>query len=171
MNKKHLETYSHFLIASTKYAHFTDLQKNTDPQFSKDLVYRFLSPDQFCEKNYWLSIKKTLKSIEDSNACIYFDDTIVHKPHSQTNIVIVYYWDNTINKSVKGINILSCTHQTKDISFPLNYRIIRKNKTVTDENGNYKRKAEFTKNQSMRAMLKIAKIYENGGILKFITNH
>lgn len=158
MNKKYLETYSNFLIASTKSAHSTDLQKITDSEFSKDSVYRFLSSGQFCEKNYWLSIRKTLRSVEDSNACISFDDTIVHKPHSQTNEVIEYYWDHTINKSVKGINILSCTYQTKDISLPLNYRVIRKNKTVTDENGESKRKAEFTKNQSMRAMLKTAKV-------------
>ena len=85
MNKKLLDTYSNFLIASTKSAHSTDLQKITDSQCSKDSVYRFLSSGQFCEKNYWLSIKETLRSIEDSNACISFDDTIVHKPHSKTN--------------------------------------------------------------------------------------
>ena len=97
MNKKYLETYSNFLIASTKSAHSTDLQKITDSEFSKDSVYRFLSSGQFCEKNYWLSIRKTLRSVEDSNACISFDDTIVHKPHSQTNEVIEYYWDHTNN--------------------------------------------------------------------------
>ena len=158
MNKKLLDTYSNFLIASTKSAHSTDLQKITDSQFSKDSVYRFLSSGQFCEKNYWLSIRETLRSVEDSNACISFDDTIVHKPHSQTNEIIEYYRDHTINKSVKSINILSYTYQTKDVSLPLNYRVIRKNKTVTDENGKSKRKAEFTKNQSMRAMLKMAKV-------------
>jgi len=41
MNKKYLETYSNFLIASTKSAHSTDLQKITDSEFSKDSVYRF----------------------------------------------------------------------------------------------------------------------------------
>ena len=158
MNKNLLETYSNFLIASTKSAHSTDLQNITDSKVSKDSIYRFLSSGQFCEKNFWLAIKPTLKSIEDSNACLSFDDTIVHKPHTQPNEIVEYYWDHTINKSVKGINILSCTYQTKDISLPINYRVIRKNKTVTDKNGKTKKKSEFTKNESMLAMLKMIKV-------------
>jgi len=82
-----------------------------------------------------LAIKLTLKSIDNSNACPYFDDTIVHKPHTQPNEIVEHYWNRTINKSVKGINILSCTYQTKDISFPINYRVIRKNQTIIDKNG------------------------------------
>ena len=52
MNKNFLETYSNFLIASTKSAHFTDLQNITNSKISKDSVYRFLSSGQFCEKNF-----------------------------------------------------------------------------------------------------------------------
>ncbi len=82
MNKNLLETYSNFLIASTKSAHSTDPQNITDSKIFKDSVYRFLSSGQFCEKNFWLAIKPTLKSIKDSNACLSFDDIIVHKPHT-----------------------------------------------------------------------------------------
>ena len=47
MNKNLLETYSNFLIASTKSAHSTDLQNITDSKVSKDSIYRFLSSGQF----------------------------------------------------------------------------------------------------------------------------
>ena len=60
MNKKYLETYSNFLIASTKSAHSTDLQKITDSEFSKDSVYRFLSSGQFCEKTIGYLLEKLL---------------------------------------------------------------------------------------------------------------
>ncbi len=54
MNKNYLETYSNFLIASTKSAHSTDLQNITDSKVSKDSIYRFLNSGQFCEKNFRL---------------------------------------------------------------------------------------------------------------------
>ena len=43
-------------------------------------------------------------------------------------------------------------------SLPINYRVIRKNKTIIDINGKTKHKSEFTKNQSMLAMLKMIKV-------------
>ena len=43
MNKDYLNIYANFLIASSKYAHSTDLQKITEDRYSKDKIYRFLS--------------------------------------------------------------------------------------------------------------------------------
>jgi hypothetical protein len=70
MNKDYLNIYANFLIASSKYAHSTDLQKITEDRYSKDKIYRFLSSGEFCEKNFWLTIKPILKSIQNNNACI-----------------------------------------------------------------------------------------------------
>ena len=58
MNKKYLETYSNFLIASTKSAHSTDLQKITDSEFSKDSVYRFLSSGGTIQKSLQIKYEK-----------------------------------------------------------------------------------------------------------------
>jgi len=43
MNKNYLETYSNFLIDSSKSAHYTDLQNITDSKVSKNSIYRFLN--------------------------------------------------------------------------------------------------------------------------------
>jgi|GEM_PF-4578226 len=63
MNKNNLNIYADFLIVSSKYAHSPDLKKITNDRYSEDKIYRFLSSGEFCEKNFWLTIKPTLKSI------------------------------------------------------------------------------------------------------------
>ena len=53
MNKDYLNIYANFLIASSKYAHSTDLQKITEDRYSKDKIYRFF-------KFWWILWKKLL---------------------------------------------------------------------------------------------------------------
>ena len=158
MNKDHLNVYANFLIASSKYAHSTDLQKITKDKYSKDKIYRFLSSGEFCEKNFWLTIKPMLKNIQNNNACISVDDTIIEKPHTKENDVVSYCYDHTKSKCVKGVNLLSVTYKTSEASLPINYRVIRKNKISTDHDTNKtKKKSALTKNQHFRNMLKTIK--------------
>ena len=158
MNKDYLETYAKFLISSSKNAYSTDLERITDSEYSKDKIYRFLSSGQFCERTFWLSIKPTIKSIQNNNACISFDDTIIHKEYMKENDVVSYYYDHTNMKCTKGINLLSCIYQINDISMPLNFRVVRKTKEKIDKNGNTKKVSEYTKNQMLRDMLKMTKV-------------
>ncbi|WP_320046386.1 transposase [uncultured Ilyobacter sp.] len=126
--------------------------------FSKDKIYRFLSSGEFCEKNFWLTIKPMLRSIQNNNACISVDDTIIEKPHTKENEVVSYCYDHTKSKCVKGINLLSMTYKTNDASLPINHRIIRKDEILTDSSSDkVKRKSVLTKNQHFRNMLKSSK--------------
>jgi len=158
MDKEHLNVYANFLIASSKYAHSTDLQKITQDKYSKDKIYRFLSSGKFCEKNFWLTIKPFLKSIQSNNAYISVDDTIIEKPHTKENEVVSYCYDHTKSKCVKGINLLSMTYKIGDTSLPINYRVIRKEEIPSEaDNVKIKKKSALTKNQHFRNMLKVAK--------------
>ncbi len=65
-----------------------------------------------------------------------------------------WHWDHTINRSVKGINLLTCLYHVQGVSLPVAFDLVKKPDIVTDKKtGRPKRKAPSSKNESYRHML------------------
>lgn len=147
MDKNMLELYSDFLIASVGLTTATALSAMTDNAISHDKVTRFLSSELLSQDKYWKLIKPIVREIEDDEGVICIDDTIEHKPYTDENDIVCYHFDHTINKSVKGINILTLFYAGA-LALPIRYEIISKDEYYIDaKSGKQKRRSLKTKNE------------------------
>ena len=62
------------------------------------------------------------KHIQGGNSgVLIIDDTIEAKPYSKESTTINYWYDHTVGKCVKGLNILSCHYDTDSSSSPIGF--------------------------------------------------
>jgi hypothetical protein len=114
------------LISSFSHTTATGLSALLDNKISHDKITQFLSSSDYASKALWLLVKKQVKSVEDENGCIIFDDTIQEKAYTDENEIITWHFDHTKNRTVKGVNILNCLYSTDDVDIPVAFEIIRK---------------------------------------------
>ena len=87
---------------------------------------------------------------------LIFDDTIQAKPHTDENDLICWHYDHSQHRSVKGLNLLNCVYHAGGVSLPVTYELIRKPILFSDvKTRRVKRKSLVTKNEQMRAMLRV----------------
>jgi len=154
-----LELYSNYLLYSTGQTTATGLSEVLDGELSHDKITRFLSTETFNEKTLWKKIKKLVRSFEEENACLIFDDTVIEKPYMDENEIICWHYDSKEGKPIKGINLLSsfysCEKAGGVLRVPIGFRIIEKTEEYIDEkNGEKKRRSPVTKNEIMQEMIK-----------------
>ena len=87
-----------------------------DGNISHDQVSRFLSKQELTSEYLWKVLKKDIRSIEEDSGVLIFDDTVQEKAHSKENDLICWHFDHTVNRSVKGINLLNCLYHANDVS-------------------------------------------------------
>ncbi len=148
------ELYTDYLLSSFSFTTATGLSDILEGQISHDQITRFLSKQDYCSKDLWLSLKQDVRAMEDDSGVLIFDDTIQAKPHSKENDLICWHYDHTVNRSVKGINLLNCLYHANGVSLPVAFELISKpirySEVATKKE---KRKSEFTKNELLRGML------------------
>jgi len=120
------ELYSDYLLASFGSTTATGLSKVLDGKVSHDQVTRFLSGKDYSSKDLWKAFKKDIREIEDESGVLIFDDTVQEKPHSKENDLICWHFDHTVNRSVKGINLLNCVYHSKGVTLPVAFEVIKK---------------------------------------------
>ncbi len=158
MNKYFLELYTDYLICSFGQTTATGLSALLGNTVSHDKITRFLSGSDFGSRELWLLVKPTVRKIESEDGVIIIDDTIQEKRWTDENEIITWHFDHTKNKTVKGVNILSCLYHTKEANIPLSFKIIHKPIKFYDPKTNQeKRKSEVSKNELMQDMLMICK--------------
>ena len=81
MGQDILDLYSDYLLYSTGQTTATGLSKLLEGHLSHDKITRFLSSEAFDEKILWKKVKKLVRTFEDENACLIFDDTVIEKPY------------------------------------------------------------------------------------------
>ena len=127
MNKKDIfNLYTDYLITSYSYTTSTGLSNMLDGNISHDQVSRFLSKQKFTSEYLWEVLKKDIRSIEEDSGVLIFDDTVQEKAHSKKNDLICWHFDHTVNRSVKGINLLNCLYHANDVSLPVAFELITK---------------------------------------------
>ena len=99
-----------------------------------------------------------VRAIEQDDGVLIIDDTIQEKPHTDENDLICWHYDHSQHRTVKGINLLNCVYHSGDVSLPVTDELIRKPILFTDvKTHRVKRRSLVTKNDLMRAMLRVCK--------------
>ena len=171
MGRDILDLYSDYLLYSNAQTTATGLSELLDGEISHDKITRFLSSELFDEKTLWKKTKKIVRTFEEKNACIIFDDTVIEKPYMDENEIICWHFDSKEGRAVKGINLLSgfysCENAGQILRLPISYRIIAKTEEYIDEkSGETKRKSPMTKNGMMQEMIK--RHIQNQVLFKYI---
>ena len=153
-NPNILDLYTDYLVSSFGYTTATGLSKILSGKISHDQVTRFLSKKDYTSKDLWQAMKKDVREIEDDLGVLIFDDTVQEKAHSKINDLICWHYDHTVNRSVKGINLLNCLYHANGVSLPVAFELVTKPICFSDiASRKKKRKSEVTKNEMLREML------------------
>jgi hypothetical protein len=124
------DLYTDYLQISLGLATATGLSRLMDNSISHDQVTRMLSSTEFDNKELWLNVKPIVRQHETNDACLVFDDSIVHKPYTDENEIICWHYDHCTGTSVKGMNILTMFYHTQKyeqaLKVPLAIEIIHK---------------------------------------------
>ena len=157
MKKELFDLYSDYLLSSFGKTTATQLSSLVDGAYSHDQITRLLSRNNFDSKTLWQYTKPVVRKVEQEDGVLIVDDTIQEKLYSDENNLIAWHFDHTFGRSVKGINLLNFVYHVGYISLPVAYQLIEKLIQYTDlKTKKVKRKAEKTKNEYFREMLKIS---------------
>lgn len=154
MDRKLLDIYSDYLISSFGQTTATGLSALTEGEISHDKITRFLNKKEFGSKELWELVKPTVRKLEKEEAVIIFDDTIEEKLYTDENEITAWYYDHSLKRNVKGVNLLNCLYYVDEVSIPIGFEVVEKTKRIIDKkSGKEKRVSEKTKNEMMREML------------------
>ncbi len=155
MDKSLLDLYADYLIASFGPTTATGLSRLLQAHLSHDKITRFLSERPYTSANLWQIVKPLVRQVQNENAVLVIDDSIVHKPHTDPSELIGWHYDHTTGTSVKGINFLTTLYCTNEVSLPVAFALVEKDQEFTDEKtGQAKRRATVSKNTHYQTMLK-----------------
>ncbi len=172
-NRKILDLYSDYLIASFNLTTSTGLSDLLDGALSHDQISRFLGQRTFNQMDYWKCVKPIVRRFEHPNGVIKIDDTIEEKPYTTENEIVAWHWDHSRKPKaglVKGINILNFQYQSpllfddskeqigkgENISIPVAFEIVKKTESWFDKkSGKVKRRSPITKNTMVQQRLRI----------------
>jgi hypothetical protein len=154
---KLLDLYTDYLHVSLGLATATGLSSLVDNKVSHDQVTRMLTNGDYTSKNLWLNVKSLVRQHETEDACLIFDDSILHKPHTDENDIVCWHYDHTQSRNVKGINLLTAFYHTQSqdmpLRVPIGFEIISKLKCCDLKTKKEQRKSSVTKNELMRIMI------------------
>lgn len=148
-----LDLYSDYLLASFGQTSATGMARLIT-HLSHDQITRFLAGKEFDNKDLWKIVKPHLRQIQDEDAVLIFDDTIEEKAYSDESEIICWYWDHTVGRNVKGINLLSALYYSNGVSLPVSLHFVQKTERVPDQKtGKDKWASSISKNEVMRQMI------------------
>ncbi|GIX40599.1 MAG: hypothetical protein KatS3mg129_0332 [Leptospiraceae bacterium] len=148
------ELLRNFILVSNDYINATTLSLVLDRKISHDRITRFLNQEELSYKQVWKWAKPYVKKINERNAVLIVDDTIIEKPYSSENSIVGYYWSSTKNRTVKGIQMLSLTYLGKhNQHIPIDVRIVEREKYFDEKKGKECYKIIKNKNELFREMV------------------
>lgn len=154
MNRKLLDLYSDYLLASCGPVTATGLSALVDGKLSHDQITRFLSGPAPTAKAWWLLVKPLVRRVQSEDAVLIIDDTIIEKPHTDENELVCWHYDHSKGRNVKGINVVSALYRAGELSLPVACEAVEKTEwDGPDEEGRLTRHAKETKNGQLRRMV------------------
>jgi len=88
MGRDILDLYSDYLLYSNAQTTATGLSELLDDEISHDKIIRFLSSEEFYGKTLWKKVKKIVRTFEEKDSCLIFDDTIIEKSYMDENEIV-----------------------------------------------------------------------------------
>lgn len=155
-----LDLYTDYLQVAFGQASATGLSELLDNAVSHDKFTRLLANNEFSSADLWDFVKPMVRQSQTNEACLIFDDTIIHKPYTDENELVTWHFDHCENRSVKGINILTAFYHSLPpdseiaLRVPVQYEAVRKEIHFCDlKTRREKRQSTITKNEMLRSML------------------
>ena len=162
--------YTEFLLCQTYQASATMCSAMLDNAVKHDSFSRMLQLGSYGSNYVWNKAKAVLKSLKKSFKYLSLDNTIIHKPDSKVNEVVNWFYDHSVGKAVKGINLISALINTSTADIPVGFEVQTKDQLVVekDKHGNdkFKRKARYSINQLTRNLVK--QVLKNVGCFDYV---
>ena len=159
MQRADLDLYTDYLLSTFGFATATGLSAMVEGEVSHDRVTRFLSGEDFTSKHLWQQVKSVVRSIENSDGVLIFDDTIQEKAWTDENELMCWHYDHVSGRNVRGINLLNALYCCNGASIPVAFELVKKPIQYCDlATRQLKRKSEVTKNELMRAMIEVVPV-------------
>jgi hypothetical protein len=156
LDKSLLDLYADYLISSFGPTTATGLSRLLSSGLSHDKITRFLAGPQMTSANLCQVVKPLVRQVQNEDAVLIIDDSIIHKPHTDEGDLVSWHYDHTQGKSVKGINFVTTLYCTGGVSLPVAFALVEKDEEFTDKKtGQTKRKASISKNTHCQTMLKL----------------
>src|SRR5262249_23235430 len=96
--------------------------------------------------------------IQQEDGVVIIDDSIAEKPYTDENDIICWHYDHAHDRSVKGINFVTCLYHAAGYSLPVGFSIVAKTEYYVDKKvGKQKRRSPVSKNAHYRELLTAAK--------------
>jgi hypothetical protein len=125
---------------------------------SHDQIQRLLSKEQFGSAELWQIVKAYGRQIEQANGVLIIDDSIAEKPYTDANEIICWHYAHRQDRSVKGINFMTCLYHANGYSLPVGFSIVAKTEYYIDKkDGKQKRRSPVSKNDYYRELWSVAK--------------
>lgn len=171
---KLLDLYTDYLQVTFGQASATGLSDLLDSAVSHDKFTRLLSKGEFSSADLWRSVKSLVREHQSADACLIFDDVIVHKPHTAESELVTWHFDHTTNRSVKGINLLTAFYhsqlpppQKPPLRVPVLFQAVTKEIHFCDlKTRREKRRSAVTKNEMLRRM--VAQSIKNQLLFRYV---
>ena len=157
-----LDLYTDYLISSTGQTSATGLSRLLDGAVSHDQVTRWLRTSYLDSAQVWAQAKPLIRRAEQQRpaeefAVLIVDDSILEKAHTDPSALMCTHWDHSQGRFVKGLNFVSLLYQAGDLALPIAVELIEKTEAVWDAKAQKtKVKSKYTKNEYLRAMLRVA---------------
>ena len=114
--KNTMDLYTDYLLSSFGQVTATGLSNLLEGSVSHDQITRTLSGQEYGSKDLWQEVKPLVRSHENEDACLIFDDTIISKPYTDENDLICWHWDHSKKRNEKGINLLTAFYHTQPLT-------------------------------------------------------
>lgn len=156
-NSQLLDLYSDYLISAFGQTTATGLSALLNGEISHDQLQRSLAGEEQNSADLWRIAKPHVRKIERADGVMIVDDSIGEKPYTDENDIICWHYDHSQQRTVKGINFVTCLYHCQGVSLPIGFEIIRKTERYVDpKNGKEKRRSKRTKNEMYRDLLQQA---------------
>lgn len=156
-NKNLLDLYSDYLISAFGQTTATGLSSLLDGDVSHDQLQRWLAGEQQTSADFWRIAKPHVRKMESKDGVAIVDDSIAEKPYTDENDIICWHYDHSQQRTVKGINFVTCLYHSQGVSLPVGFELVRKTQHYLDpKDGKEKRRSDRTKNEMYRDLLQQA---------------
>jgi DDE superfamily endonuclease len=156
-NGQLLDLYSDYLISAFGQTTATGLSALLNGEVSHDQMQRSLAGEEQNSADLWRIAKPHVRKIERADGVMIVDDSIGEKPYTDENDIICWHYDHSQQRTVKGINFVTCLYHCQGVSLPVGFEIVRKTERYLDpKNGKEKRRSKRTKNEMYRDLLQQA---------------
>ena len=152
-----VDLYTEYLLCQNSQASATMCSSMLENIVKHDSFSRMLKVGVYGSKYVWHKSKGILNNCGKGLKILSIDNTITHKPDSHVNEVVNWFYDHSVGKAVKGINLISALVHTEKADIPVGFEVQTKELFVVAPNKqgkeSFKRKARYSINELSRKLI------------------